>query len=107
MYWQAESDDVIVASWHVPPERPEMHLPIVPDGAVRSTIALRWRDARRADLALGVQRPRDAGGGGRGDAAACSLGVEGPRLWRRGSEEAGEEAVVHVVDGPTDEAGLI
>jgi hypothetical protein len=41
--WRAESDDLIVASWDVPPERPEVRLRIGPDGAVRSASAMRWR----------------------------------------------------------------
>lgn len=41
--WRAESDEVIVAAWEVPPERPEVHLRIDAHGAVRSAWALRWR----------------------------------------------------------------
>jgi hypothetical protein len=40
--WRAVSDDEIVASWDVPPERPELHLRIDGRGAVRSYHALRW-----------------------------------------------------------------
>jgi hypothetical protein len=42
--WRAESDELIVASWDVPPERPEVHLRIDGRGAVRSAWAQRWRD---------------------------------------------------------------
>ena len=42
--WRAESKNEIVASWHVPPERPELHLHIDDRGAVRSYHALRWGD---------------------------------------------------------------
>jgi Family of unknown function (DUF6544) len=41
--WRAESDELIVASWDVPPERPEVRLRIAPGGAVRSASAMRWR----------------------------------------------------------------
>jgi Family of unknown function (DUF6544) len=41
--WRAESDELIVASWDVPPERPEVRLGIGPGGAVRSASAMRWR----------------------------------------------------------------
>jgi hypothetical protein len=41
--WRAESDDLIVASWDVPPERPEVRLRIGPDGALRTASVLRWR----------------------------------------------------------------
>ena len=43
--WRAESNSVIVASWDVPPERPELRLEIDDQGAVRSYWALRWGDA--------------------------------------------------------------
>jgi hypothetical protein len=47
--WRAESDEVIVASWDVPPERPELRLRIAPDGALRSASALRWGNAGQRD----------------------------------------------------------
>jgi hypothetical protein len=40
--WRAESDELLVASWPVPPETPEVHIAIDPDGAVRSYRAQRW-----------------------------------------------------------------
>ncbi len=40
--WRAESDDQIVASWEVRPERPEVHLRIDAEGALRSGYVLRW-----------------------------------------------------------------
>lgn len=40
--WRAESDALIVASWDVPPERPEVRVNIDNAGAVRSASALRW-----------------------------------------------------------------
>ena len=43
--WRAESESEIVATWDVPPERPELHLEIDDQGAVRSYWALRWGDA--------------------------------------------------------------
>jgi hypothetical protein len=43
--WRAEDDHVIVASLHVPPERPEVRVLIDDRGGVRSVSALRWGDA--------------------------------------------------------------
>lgn len=43
--WRAESETEIVASWDVPPERPELHLRIDERGAVRTVHALRWGNA--------------------------------------------------------------
>jgi hypothetical protein len=40
--WRAEGDDEIVASWDVPPERPDVHLRIDPAGRVRSASLVRW-----------------------------------------------------------------
>jgi hypothetical protein len=45
--WRAEADDHIVASWDVPPERPEVHLLIGPDGALRAAWAARWGNVGR------------------------------------------------------------
>ena len=45
--WRAEADDLIVAAWDVPPERPELRLRIAPDGGVREASALRWGNAGR------------------------------------------------------------
>jgi hypothetical protein len=43
--WRAESDDVIVARFDLPPERPEVRVRIDDHGAMRSVSALRWGDA--------------------------------------------------------------
>jgi len=40
--WEARSGELIVASWDVGPERPEVHVRIADNGAVRSVSALRW-----------------------------------------------------------------
>ena len=40
--WHAENDEVIVATWDVPPERPEVRLRIDRDGAVRAITVMRW-----------------------------------------------------------------
>jgi len=40
--WRAESDEWIVATWDVPPERPEVRLRIDSDGAVREGSVMRW-----------------------------------------------------------------
>ena len=42
--WRAESENEIVASWDVPPERPELHLEIDDRGAVRAYWTSRWSD---------------------------------------------------------------
>ena len=41
--WRAQSDEEIVATWDVPPERPELHLRIDERGGLRSSWAQRWR----------------------------------------------------------------
>jgi hypothetical protein len=40
--WRAEADDLIAATWDVPPERPEVRLRIDADGALRSSCVMRW-----------------------------------------------------------------
>jgi hypothetical protein len=40
--WRAEADDLIVATWDVAPERPEVHIRIDADGAMRSSCVMRW-----------------------------------------------------------------
>lgn len=40
--WRAEGGDHIVATVSVPPERPEVHLALAADGAVRSVSLMRW-----------------------------------------------------------------
>ena len=44
--WHAESNEVIVATWDVPPERPQLRLGIDADGAVRTTSLMRWDGGR-------------------------------------------------------------
>ena len=62
--WRAESEELIVASWDVPPERPELRIAIAPNGAVRSYSAQRWRNAKREYLPFGadVHAERTFGG---------------------------------------------
>jgi hypothetical protein len=43
--WRAETDSEIVATWDVPPERPELHLQIDDRGALRSYHVPRWGNA--------------------------------------------------------------
>jgi hypothetical protein len=43
--WRAESDEELVASFDLPPERPEVHVRINEEGAVRSLVASRWGNA--------------------------------------------------------------
>ena len=45
--WRAESDDTIVATVDVPPERPELTLRIDAQGALRSVRMLRWGNVGR------------------------------------------------------------
>lgn len=52
--WRSESHEFIVATWEVPPERPELHIRIGPEGEVRSYSALRWRSAKQGYIPFGV-----------------------------------------------------
>jgi hypothetical protein len=52
--WHAESDELIVATWDVPPATPELRICIAPDGAVGSYSALRWRDRKSGYLPFGA-----------------------------------------------------
>ena len=52
--WRAEAEDLIVATWDVPPERPQLHICIGPDGAVTSYRALRWRDGKSGYVPFGA-----------------------------------------------------
>ena len=49
--WRAENDELIVASWELPPERPEVRVRIDGGGSVRTVSALRW--GRRDDNGYG------------------------------------------------------
>ena len=62
--WRAESESEIVATWDVPPERPEVHLGIGPKGELHFTRALRWRDRDTGYMPFGadVHDERDVGG---------------------------------------------
>ena len=40
--WHAEDEALIVATWEVPPERPELRLGIDAEGAVRTVSVMRW-----------------------------------------------------------------
>jgi len=40
--WRAESDELIVAGWELPPERPEVRIRIDHDGAACAVSAVRW-----------------------------------------------------------------
>jgi len=53
--WRAESDDVIVATWAVPPEDPEVRITIAADGAVRSYRAQRWRSGEAGYVPFGAE----------------------------------------------------
>ena len=52
--WRAEGDNLIVATWDVPPERPELHIWIGADGSVISYRALRWRDGKSGYVPFGA-----------------------------------------------------
>ena len=43
--WRAETDNVIVARFDLPPERPEVRVRIDEHGAIRTVSALRWGNA--------------------------------------------------------------
>ena len=43
--WRAETEDVILARFDLPPERPEVRLRIDEHGAIRTVSALRWGNA--------------------------------------------------------------
>jgi uncharacterized protein DUF6544 len=47
--WRAESDNHIVATFDVPPERPEVHITVDPSGAVRSMWGMRWNDGSEGE----------------------------------------------------------
>jgi hypothetical protein len=53
--WRADSDELVVASFDVPPERPQVALRIDGEGALRSASALRWRDREAGYLACGCE----------------------------------------------------
>jgi hypothetical protein len=40
--WRAVADDEVVVAWDVGPVRPEVHVRVGPDGALRGVHALRW-----------------------------------------------------------------
>ena len=48
--WRAESDELVVATWPVEPERPEVRLNIDRDGAVKTVVAARWGNAGQEDF---------------------------------------------------------
>jgi hypothetical protein len=52
--WHAVSASEIVATWAVPPERPELHLGIGADGEVRFACAMRWRGRREGYAPFGA-----------------------------------------------------
>jgi hypothetical protein len=52
--WRAESENVIVAGFDVPPERPEIRFRLGTDGAVRSQRAMRWQGASSGYVPFGV-----------------------------------------------------
>lgn len=59
--WRAEDDDHIVAGFELPPERPEVHVHLAPDGAVRAVVARRWRKGGYADCGAAVHAERAFG----------------------------------------------
>jgi hypothetical protein len=62
--WHAESETEIVATWDVPPERPEVHLGIGPKGELHFTRALCWRDQTTGYAPFGadIHDEREIGG---------------------------------------------
>ena len=55
--WRAEREDVIVASWDVPPERPEVRLELDAAGGVRSCSVMRGTAARTASAGTSRAAP--------------------------------------------------
>jgi hypothetical protein len=53
--WRAESDVVVVATFDVPPERPEIRFQLGTDGEVRSQSAMRWQGPRSGYVPFGVE----------------------------------------------------
>jgi hypothetical protein len=53
--WRAESDDLVVAAFDVPPERLEVRLRIARDGQLVSVSAPRWRGAQEGYVACGCE----------------------------------------------------
>lgn len=52
--WHAESDDVIVARWPLPPEEPEVRLRLDETGAIRSAWVDRWDDGSHGYIPCGA-----------------------------------------------------
>lgn len=52
--WRTRSDEVVIATWDVPPERPEVRVRIGPDGGVRSYSAPRWRSRKAGYVPFGA-----------------------------------------------------
>jgi hypothetical protein len=48
--WRAESDELVVASWPVAPERPQVRLHIDREGAVKHAVAARWGNAGQKEF---------------------------------------------------------
>jgi hypothetical protein len=48
--WRAEDDELIVGTWDIGPERPELRIRVGGDGAVRSVSTLRWGNAGQRDF---------------------------------------------------------
>jgi hypothetical protein len=48
--WRAEDDELIVGTWDISPERPELRIRVAGDGAVRSVSTLRWGNAGQRDF---------------------------------------------------------
>jgi uncharacterized protein DUF6920 len=48
--WRAESDELVVATWLVEPERPEVRLTIDRGGAVKTVVAARWGNAGQEEF---------------------------------------------------------
>jgi hypothetical protein len=61
--WCAESDDLVVAAFDVPPERPQLRLRIGADGALVSASALRWRGQEEGYVACGCEVRAERGFG--------------------------------------------
>jgi uncharacterized protein DUF6544 len=59
--WRTQDDEHIVATWEIPPERPEVHVRLGAEGAPREVWAQRWRKGGYARCACTVHAERTFG----------------------------------------------
>ncbi|HKP91981.1 MAG TPA: DUF6544 family protein [Thermoleophilaceae bacterium] len=84
--WRADADDEIVASWELPPERPEVRVRIDAAGAIRECFLLRWDDGghgRRGYVPMGglVREERRFGDLVLPSRITCGWWFDQPQWW--------------------------